>query len=425
LAQWSWYFGRGQDDDDDTKKDTSGTYELHTLKDSETIARLATGIKRFTLPDEHNFVKIFYQIADTKGAFSSNALDMLSSIYQNRRQYPKAAEILRRAIKEHGAAGRQDQLNQIVNNWGRFEPTMQLPAGKGATVEYRFRNGDKVTFTAHEIKVQQLLDDVKKYLKSANNVNNLDWNKLDIQNIGHRLVSQNEKQYLGAKVAGWDLELKPKPEHNDRRVTVATPLQKAGAYLLKAEMKDGNTTQIILWLDDTAIVKKPLDGGQYYYIADAVTGEPLAKSNLEFFGYRQRQVGNTNKFTTDIKNFAEFTDADGQVIKLGNNNDEINQYQWIITATKDGRYAYLGFTGIWYSNAYDEEYNATKGLHDHRSARLSPGQQGEVQVLGPSREVRSRRFVELRQPHLSSRDSQPEGGEGPEQNLDRGSLWRF
>ena len=43
---------------------------------------------------------------------------------------------------------------------------MTQPAGKGATVEYRFRNGHLLELTAHEIKVEKLLDDVKAYLKS-------------------------------------------------------------------------------------------------------------------------------------------------------------------------------------------------------------------------------------------------------------------
>ena len=53
-----------------------------------------------------------------------------------------------------------------MGNWGRFEPIMTQPAGQGATVEYRFRNGDNVVFTAEEIKVEKLLDDVKAEIKS-------------------------------------------------------------------------------------------------------------------------------------------------------------------------------------------------------------------------------------------------------------------
>ena len=39
-------------------------YALDTLKDDETIAWLASGIKRFTLPDEFNPIKIYQAIAD-------------------------------------------------------------------------------------------------------------------------------------------------------------------------------------------------------------------------------------------------------------------------------------------------------------------------------------------------------------------------
>ena len=124
-------------------------------------------------------------------------------------------------------------------------------------------------------------------------------------------------------------------------------------------MADGNTSQIILWVEDTVIVKKPLDKGMFYFVADAVTGEPIAKANLEFFGHRQTQVANTNQFKLDLANFAEFTDANGQLI--GRPKADENQYQWIITATTpSGRFAYLGYTSVWAPQYHDAEYNETK-----------------------------------------------------------------
>ncbi len=359
------YYGRffaGQDDDNgETKQNASGTYNLHTLADDETIARLATGIKRFKLPEEFDFVKLFEQIAaEPQTGYGPQALEQLAQIYENRRQYPTAADYWRRAIKEYGPGDnnhRVQRRDQILGNWGRFEPVMSQPAGKGATVDFRFRNGDKVSFEAHEIKVAQLLTDVKAYLKSR--PNQLDWQKINIGDIGYRLVQENQQQYLGAKVASWDLDLKPRPEHFDRRIMVSTPLQKAGAYLLSAKMADGNTSHIIVWLEDTAIVKKPLDKGMFYFVADATIGAPIAKANLEFFGFRQKQVGNTNQFNLDFLNFAEFTDANGQFI--GRPKQDDNQFQWIITATTpDGRFAYLGYTSVWYPQYYDAEYNETK-----------------------------------------------------------------
>ena len=378
MADYGWFFGRQAEADDETRKNESGTYAMHTLGEDETIAKLANGIKRFKLPDEFNYIKVFQEIADAKKGAAENALTALATEFENRRQYPKGAEVWKRNIKEHGPGNnswKAKRLDQIVGNWGLFEPLLTQPAGAaGPTVDFRFRNGTKAVFTAHEIDTKKLLDDVKAYLKGG--PNRLDWEKVDIANLGYRLVEKNQKQYLSEKpVAEWDLDLKPRPNHWDRRITVATPLQKPGAYLLTAKMEGGNTCRIVVWVADTVIVKKPLDKKAYYFVADAVTGQPIAKANLEFFGYKQEHVKD-NTYRVDTKDFAEFTDADGQCttnssqqeaakpaagyIQLPNVTVE-EGYQWVIIATTpQGRLAYLGFTGVWHGNYYDYEYNQTK-----------------------------------------------------------------
>ena len=158
------------------------------------------------------------------------------------------------------------------------------------------------------------------------------------------------------------MTLNPRENHFDRRVTVTTPLQDAGAYLLTAKMADGNTSYIIMWLADTAIVRKPLPEKMYYFVADAASGKPIAKANMEFFGWRQERRPGKNtprSYIVLTKNFAEYTDADGQLI-IGETEVPRN-YQWLITATTPGgRFAYMGFTGVWYSRQHDPEYKATK-----------------------------------------------------------------
>ena len=77
MAEFGWRFGRM--DSDDSKEDASGTYAVNTLGEDETIARLATGIKRFKLPDEFNYIKIYQQVADEpKGQLAADALDHLA-----------------------------------------------------------------------------------------------------------------------------------------------------------------------------------------------------------------------------------------------------------------------------------------------------------------------------------------------------------
>lgn len=359
MSHFGRWFGG---EDDDTKQDSSGTYALHTLAEDETIARLATGINRFKLPDEFNFIRIYQQVAARgKTSFGENSLDALCSTFENRRQYPKATEYWKKFITEYGPGQnnqRKQRLDQIVSNWGRFENVQTQPSGKGATVEFRYRNGKKVSFEAHEINVARLLDDVKAYLKSS--PNQVDWQKLNIADVGYRLVQENQQQYVGARVATWDLDLKPRPAHVDDRITVSTPLQKPGAYLVTAKMADGNVSRIILWVADTAIAKKQLNGQAYYYVADAVSGQPVAKANVEFFGWKQIQPQpNRNVYRILTSNFAEYSDKDGQIIL---DQKKLPQdHQWLLIArTEGGRFAYLGFTNVWYGNYHDADYNQTK-----------------------------------------------------------------
>ncbi|MFZ1934064.1 MAG: MG2 domain-containing protein [Thermoguttaceae bacterium] len=363
LAQWGWHFGRMATDD--TKEDQSGTYALHTLKENETITRLATGIKRFDLPDEFNYIKIYQQIAAQPDPdHVVDALYKLAQIFENRRQYPRAAEYWRRLAKDFSSLkyvdridGWQRQLDQIVGNWGRFESTQAQPAGRAPALNYRFRNGDYVEFTAREIDVKKLLDDVKDFLKS--NPRQLDWQKVNIGNIGYRLVQEKQEKYLGQQVAQWQMPLRPREKHFDKLATVHPPLSTPGAYLVTATMKGGNTSMVIVWIDDTAIVKKSLSGKMYYFVADAASGKPITKANVEFFGWQQVYHDNPPKYDIYTKQFAEFTDADGQIIT--DPQRQPPNYQWLLTATTgEGRFAYLGFTGVWYPAPYDAEYNAMK-----------------------------------------------------------------
>ncbi|MEN6459355.1 MAG: MG2 domain-containing protein [Thermoguttaceae bacterium] len=363
IADAGWPFGREQTDD--TREDQTGPYALHTLAENETIARLATGIRRFSLPDEFNPIKIYQAMANDDGDAKSriDALESLARVFENRRQYPKAAGYWRRLLddfpdeKQERRESWRLRLDRIVGAWGRFEPNQTQPAGCDATLEYRFRNGRQVTFTAHQLNTEELLADIKAYLKS--NPRELDWGQLNLDNLGYRIVRDNQRQYLGPEVARWQLTLEPRQNHFDTRTTVATRLQKPGAYLVEAQMAGGNTCFVVVWVDDTVILKKPLDGKTYYFVADAATGRPVPNANVEFFGWQHGRVNRARPPATITRQFAERTDANGQVIP--DPDQQVADCQWLITArTAEGRFAYLGFTRIWRGVRRDARYDATK-----------------------------------------------------------------
>jgi uncharacterized protein YfaS (alpha-2-macroglobulin family) len=374
MAQFGYVLPESKEADAEKKGNKTGIWALDTLGEDETIARLATGVKRFKLPDEHNFIKLYQQVLDDdkskQPGFGLDAARALALLFENRRQYPRAAEYWRAAIDHSTGEARsllEQRLNQIVGNWGHFESVMSQPAGRGATVDFRYRNAKQVEFVAHEVDVRKLLDDVKAYLKSK--PKQLAWEQMNVSDIGYRLVQEDQKKYIGEEVARWKLDLQPREKHFDKRVTVSTPLQKAGAYLVTANVADGNTSQIILWLADTAIIRKPMAEKSFYFVADSVTGAPIAKANVEFFAYRQKHI-DANNYQIETKDFAEYTDENGETllpIPDDGKDPTAREFQWLaIATTRDHpsggarRLAYIGFHNIWRSDYFDAQYNEVK-----------------------------------------------------------------
>ena len=184
-------YAHEHDDDADIRRDESGPYALATLKDNETIARLANGIKRFTMPDEFNYIKIFQQVAESKGRLCQpRRCNTLGGIFADRRQYRSRGGLL--------SARRQSAMvKQILGNWGEFEGTHQQPTGVAATVPFRFRNGKHMSFTAQEIDVNKLLDDVKAYINA--NPGQLDWQRLPTSTISATAWSSEIRRNIWAK----------------------------------------------------------------------------------------------------------------------------------------------------------------------------------------------------------------------------------
>ncbi|HUG66716.1 MAG TPA: MG2 domain-containing protein, partial [Pirellulaceae bacterium] len=325
--------------------------------------KLATGVKRFELPDEFNFIKGFQELAaDEVGGNSEQAVNRLAEIFENRRQYPRAAEYWRESIRRHGVGQnnwKQDRLDQIEKNWGQFETVSTQPAGQGATVEFAFRNAERVDFEAHEVDIEKMLADVKAHLRSG--PPQIDNNVYNIENIGWRIVQENQQKYLKQRVATWQEKLEPRASHLDKRITITTPLKNAGAYLVTAKVAGGNTSHILLWVADMAIVQKQLSGKEFYFVADAVTGAPVSGANVEFFGWKQDRTQDRRRFNILTKNFAERTDNDGQIVP--EQLDVEGRYQWLVVArTGSGRLAYLGFRNVWANRHYDAQYNEVKAF---------------------------------------------------------------
>ncbi|MCX6855492.1 MAG: hypothetical protein NTV80_11385, partial [Verrucomicrobia bacterium] len=288
LADYGFRFDAGEDE----AATKSGIATLHTLKDDETVAKLATGPKRFSLPPEWNFLRLFRELAENESATTARRIEAWEQIAEelkDRRQYSRAAEALSKAVDLQTDAdqkkGLQAQRDQIAGNWGRFEPQGTMPSGQEAKLQLVFRNAKTISLSARKVDVAKLLADTEAYLRSE--PQEQEWQKSNLEAIGQRLLEKEGDKYLSKPVAEWSQELEPRSNHWDKRVAVPTPLKESGAYFIEGQFEGGNKTRALVWLESLVIVKTMQANAVHYFVADAVTGAPVAGATVKFFGHKQ------------------------------------------------------------------------------------------------------------------------------------------
>lgn len=326
----------------------SGIAALHTLREDETTARLATGVQRFTLPAAWAFLprlRARAEDAQTPAALRLEAWGEIAEELRHRRQYERAAEALRQAIAlkpgRNQVKNLQEQLGQIAAPWASLEPQAPQPAGREARLSLLFRNAQRIRFSARPVDVAKLLDDTEAYLRSE--PEQTDWERVQVGAIGQRLLAQGGDKYLGKVAARWEQELEPRAGHWDRRVEVPTPLQQAGAWLVEGTAEGGNTTRALLWLESLVIVQSRQAGHWQWFVADAASGAPVSQAKLQLFGRRQEWHHGTGRQRPRIlhhfKSLQAVTDAQGQVVLP---EADLDSYQWLVRATAaEDRLAFL------------------------------------------------------------------------------------
>ena len=338
LSGFGWW---SQQDPDEAK----GILQVHTLKENETIAKLASGVRRFELPEDYQFIPLLRRLST--GKMSNDSLgDLLVQILLNRRQYVSAGTELKRLIETHGRGDndhRKKLLEQIESDWGRFVSAPMEQAGKRPKVDFIYRNAREVSLSLHELRIDLVIEDLYKHLES--NPRQIDHPTVNVAQIGNRLVNGNQKKYLGEKVKGWKVALEPRKNHWDTRSELEMPVSRAGAYLLKATAGKGNASWIVVWISDTALVSQQLKEGKLFYLSESKAGAPLS-GELELFGYRvepRKGIGKAlKKFDVLTKRLKKKVGVDGSII-LGRDVLDQNYHWMVVGRSAEGGRALMGF----------------------------------------------------------------------------------
>ena len=325
-----------------------GIWALNTLADNETIAKLASGVKRFKLPPEYDYINLWLEVLELYPDDWS-ALKTLAEEYQNRRQYNKAAKFWERLLDkeknpENFVEEAQAALSQIVDPRVAIESSSGV-AGTKAQIDVRYRNAVGAEIVVKRLNVEEFLKIVRndRFWQFYGKIPQSGANLRSVNNVVAKLVRQQftsqketeridplEKKFLDLfdsndfildEAARYSVEFEPDPNHFDKVARVDLPVSKPGAYLVEVTAIDGNRDAAVVWLRDVAVVRKPFEDGYRFFALDAQSGEPLVDQTVEFF-LVNRDWRNYGELIT-TKEHTKRTDQSGSVLL---SNDEIPRH---------------------------------------------------------------------------------------------------
>jgi len=332
----------------------TGPYALHLLKDDESIAKLATGVQRVALPIDCNYMEMYKDLLG--GNYARQALEMLARIYKNRRQYTRSANVLRELIRKFPKKAEKTyvkELNQITGNWVELLGSKTYPAGVNPEVNLKFRNTSKISCKLTKIKIETFLADIRKNLKDPAKRKKILKLGYQPQQMGNWMLNKEGEPYLGEIADEWNENLEAADEHFDKIIPMKLDVSKAGVYLLEVTAKNGNTSRIIVWLTNTAIVERDANGGKLYIVTDALTGKALDFCRLKFFGFKSKYIRDKSlrnklgeRYTYTFKDFFTQTDANGMVFIESKKLKECGKV--MIEASVDDHFGVLGFSSLYF-----------------------------------------------------------------------------
>ena len=324
---------------------------LKTLSDDETIAKLATGPKRLTLPPEHNHLLLYRSVGNTAGPEAGEALAKLAGLYEDRRQYPAAVDVWDRAAARRPEEA-AERIEAITGAYARFETETAGPAGTPATVALTYRNAERAEFRAYRVDERAWLAAVRDEILAADGTEN---RPSDLR--GDPLSDWNpatEKKWVVGDPVVWSVDLDPPADHTPARVQVETPLTDAGLYYVTATLPNGRVYGVGVRRSDLAVVMKPASRNRsLLFVTDAATGDPVAGASLDLLGYGRDYDRAAKGWKYEIARRSATTDADGLAEVPG--PDSGRNDQWLVTATKNDRLGWLQTYGGAFGANGDED----------------------------------------------------------------------
>ena len=282
--------------------------DLRSLDDDETITRLANGVKRFNLPVEYNYMRMWRELEDYV---------RIAQEYERRYQFVKACEMYKKA-----GAGYGYHIERISSPYVVLSGNVPIVSyKKRGRFEVNFRNADELEFSLSKVNVAKFLEELKSDIKNNRKRDNY-YNPWDTYSFLRGCLDLKKvDEYLTDKKYSWSEKVSSSKDYFDARKEIEVPYDlPPGDYLLEITAKGGNRIHSLLRVQRLAAVKESFasKGAGELYVVDAESGTPVKNAKIEAFVYdavsnkdRKFEYKEIGPQFTDEKGYAKIPEIGG------------------------------------------------------------------------------------------------------------------
>ncbi|TVR42409.1 MAG: hypothetical protein EA402_11715 [Planctomycetota bacterium] len=322
---------------------------VQDLGDDETIARLASGVRRFQLPSEWNYLALWQRW---------DLHQELAQEFEHRRQYPRAAAAW-------AQAGNLDRQQRIIADALHLGSAPNVALGDALRLPLVYRNAQQVTLTAQRIDLAALLAELRQWRAQVQSQGHW-WPGQVLSGLGRRLMADEGDKWV-SETRESSIDLQPAADHLPSHTELSLEVDAAGAWLITVRTGDGAVSRSLAWVVDTVLLTQNafLESqvpGHLHMVVDARDGRPLAGVEIGGQGVSliQDRDGSRNLILAD---YAARSDDQGLAWQR---REQINGHlQWLLWARDGQRLALHDPHHLSYSHRNRD------GLHGMRSAVIT------------------------------------------------------
>lgn len=323
---------------------------LNSLRDNETVAQLADGVRKLMLPEDQNYIRLYRENGDHHA---------LASIYIARMQLDNAVKELKLQLKKSPGDGfTESRIREITGNWGTFISHSISPQGAEPRLELRFRNASSAIISVRQADAEAVFDEFVKGLSRVN-TENFPYNLYSFVDYMNK-PPWNSMQ--GREILKYEVPLNPLPKHYDTSEFLTIPVKTPGAYIVSALFEGGQETKTLVWITNEALNLFRTVDGTGVMLTDPMTGAPLPGRELTLYGFihhyannpeQVKALGGKVKIETVREKFT--TDANGYVLIPP--QERVSNARWLLSSRDKGRFALLEawcVQGKWSENRFPD-----------------------------------------------------------------------